>query len=114
MIDRTNLTIGEMEKAIRRDNERRHAFYNMLHATDRVLWRLEEMNRDGVKQVPGRVRTQIRDTLDPLPVPVRGRLRDTGAVQEMLDSVFDVQEGLFHWRYPDSRGEDEEDMVRAS
>jgi hypothetical protein len=28
-------------------------------------------------------------------------LRDNGQVQDTLDSVFEVQERLFRWRYPD-------------
>lgn len=114
MIDRTNLTIGEMESAIRRENERRNAFYTMLQATDGVLWRLEEMNRDGVKEVPGRVRSQIREALAPLPEEIRGRLRDTGSVQETLDSVFEMQERLFRWRFPEVTPNDDEELTRAS
>ena len=116
MIDRTNFAIVEMEEESRQDRLRRTAFYDMLHATDRVLWKLEEMNRDGVERVPERMRSQIRDALEPMPESVRGRLRDTAAVQEMLDSVFDVQEGLFRWRHPGSAAGDgdEEDLDRAS
>ncbi|MGH7904356.1 MAG: hypothetical protein ACREPA_09585 [Candidatus Dormibacteraceae bacterium] len=114
MIDRTNLTIEEMEEEIRRENERRNAFYTLLHASDRVLWKLEEMNRDGVKQVPGRTRSQIRTTLEPLPAEIRGRFRDTGVVQEMLDSIFEIQEGLFRWRYPDWNVGEDDGLIRAS
>jgi hypothetical protein len=32
---------------------------------------------------------------------VREPLRDSGQVQDTLDSVFEVQERLFRWRYPD-------------
>ena len=47
MIDRTSTRIEQQETALRRHNRRRYAFQRMLEATDRVLWRLEEMNRDG-------------------------------------------------------------------
>jgi hypothetical protein len=73
----------------------------MLQATDRVLWRLEEMNRDGVKTVPARVRAEIRGLGGTMPNHVREPLRDTGHVQDTLDSLFEVQERLFRWRYPD-------------
>ena len=36
-----------------------------------------------------------------MPAQIREPLRDTGHVQDTLDSLFDVQERLFRWRYPD-------------
>src|SRR5207253_1415978 len=70
-------------------------------ATDRVLWRLEEMNRDGVRTVPKRVRVEIREVVGTMPIHVAEPLRDSGRVQDTLDSMFEVQERLFRWRYPD-------------
>jgi hypothetical protein len=101
MIDHTNSHIEEQEGAVRRRNRRRYAFYRMLHATDRVLSRLEEMNRDGVTKVPGPVRAELRELVGVMPNHVREPLRDSGQVQDTLDSVFEVQERLFRWRYPD-------------
>lgn len=101
MIDRTSNHIEEEESAVRRQNRRRYAFLRMLQATDRVLWRLEEMNRDGVKTVPAPVRAELRHVAGGMPDHVREPLRDTGKVQDTLDSVFEVQERLFRWRYPD-------------
>jgi len=101
MIDEANLAIQTLQDRIRRDNERRYAFYRMLHATDRVLWQLEEMNRDGVKTVPKPVRAQIRGVVEAMPSHVREPLRDSVGVQDMLDSLFEIQERLFRWRYPD-------------
>lgn len=101
MIDHTNERIGEQQAATRRANRRRYAFYRMLLATDRVLWRLEEMNRDGVKTIPRPVRAEIRELGDKMPSQLREPLRDSPEVQETLDSVFEVQERLFRWRYPD-------------
>ncbi len=109
MIDQTNVTIDEMKEEIRRENDRRYAFYRMLHATDRVLWRLEEMNRDGVKTIAAPVRVEIRESLTPLPPGCRDRFRDSEAVQDVLDSVFDVQECLFKWRDPEWPVEEEAD-----
>src|SRR5216683_1266316 len=86
MIDHTSSRIEQQETALRRQNRRRYAFQRMLEATDRVLWRLEEMNRDGVKTVPNHVREP---------------LRDCAQVQDTLDSLFEIQERLFRWRYPD-------------
>ena len=101
MIDHTSNRIEEQQTATKVANRRRYAFLRMLKATDRVLWRLEEMNRDGVKIVPKPVRAEIRELGDAMPVQVREPLRDSGAVQDTLDSVFEVQERLFRWRYPE-------------
>ena len=114
MIDETNLKIEEMQEAIRRDNERRNAFYRMLQVTDSVLWRLEEMNRDGVKQVPEPELEKMKESLTAVPIPARQAFRDTGAVQEALDSLFEVQEALFRWRNPEVAFDDGDDFEQAS
>ena len=101
MIDHTNTKILRQLTALRRENRRRYAFQRMLEATDRVLWRLEEMNRDGVKTMPKRERVHIRELGESMPPRIGEALRDTGQVQDTLDSLFDVQERLFRWRYPD-------------
>jgi hypothetical protein len=59
------------------------------------------MNRDGVKTVPGPVRAELREVVGNMPNHVREPLRDGGQVQDTLDSVFEVQERLFRWRFPD-------------
>lgn len=100
MIDQTSNRIEEHQAAIGRANRRRYAFHRMLQATDRALWRLEEMNRDSVKVMPRRVRTELRELGEMLPPQARESLRDTGDVQAALDGVFEVQEQLFRWRFP--------------
>jgi len=101
MIDHTSGRIGQQLKALRRENLRRYAFQRMLQATDRVLWRLEEMNRDGVKTLPRPFRVELREVVGGLPSHVSEPFRDRGQVQDTLDSLFEVQERLFRWRYPD-------------
>src|SRR6476660_7886159 len=101
MIDRTSTRIEQQETALRRHNRRRYAFQRMLEATDRVLWRLEEMNRDGVKTVSGAVRAELREAVETMPRHIREPLRDGGIVQDTLDSLFEIQERLFRWRFPD-------------
>ena len=105
MIDHTSSRIEQGETAVRRRNLRRYAFQRLLDATDRVLWRLEEMNRDGVKDVPKVVRAQLQAVAGKMPDHVGEPLQNTryvqGHVQEMLDRVFEVQERLFRWRFPD-------------
>jgi hypothetical protein len=101
MIDHTSTRIEQQETALRRQNRRRYAFQRMLEATDRVLWQLEEMNRDGVKTVPAPVRTELREAVELMPEHVRESLKDSGHVQDALDSLFEIQERLFRWRYPE-------------
>jgi hypothetical protein len=101
MIDHTNSRIEHDARLLRREHRRRNAFMRMLRATDRVLWRLEELNRDGVRSVPKRVRIEMREVFRTIPDRIAGPLRDSGHVQDTLDSLFEVQERLFRWRYPD-------------
>jgi hypothetical protein len=101
MIDHTSSRIEQQESALRRLNRRRYAFQRMLEATDRVLWQLEEMNRDGVKTVPAQVRAELRVVVEQMPGHIREPLREDGPVQDTLDSLFEVQERLFRWRFPE-------------
>src|SRR5256884_374362 len=101
MIDNTSSRIEQQASALRRANRGPYAFQRMLQATDRMRWRLEEMNRDGVKTVPRRVRAELRGVVAAMPNQIREPLRDTGHVQDTLDSLFEVQERLFRWRHPD-------------
>jgi len=101
MIDRTNDRIQRQHEDLRRRNRRRYAFHRLLQATDRALWRLEELNRDGVTAVPERVRVEIHELAASMPAEVRGALARAERVQSALDELFDAQERLFRWRYPD-------------
>lgn len=112
MIDETNAAIGHLEERIRRDNDRRYSFYRMLHATDLVLWRLEELNRDGVKTIPDPVRGAIQEQLAELPIRCKDVYRGSEAVQDALDSVFEIQERLFEWNGP--ARPDDDDLERLS
>jgi hypothetical protein len=114
VLDETNVRIEEMKDEIRRENHRRNSFYRMVQASDRVLWRLEEMNRDGVKEIPEPVREEFQGELDPLPPHVKDNFRNTGQVQETLDSLFEMQEALFKWRNPEFAFEEDDDLERAS
>jgi septal ring factor EnvC (AmiA/AmiB activator) len=111
MIDQTNANIEQLEEEIARDNSRRYAFQRMLKATDRVLWRLEEMNRDGVKTINSEQRVELRDNLGELPQECLDIFRDTERVQDVLDSVFELQERLFRIRHPEFGFEEEESLA---
>jgi hypothetical protein len=114
MIDRTNLRIKEMEEEILREQERRYSFHRMVRATDGVLWRLEELNRDGVKTVDDEFREEIREVVATMPGRCQDQFQDSPEVQTTLDGIFAVQECLFKWRYPEWAGEEDDDLVRAS
>lgn len=114
MIDRTNTAIEEMEEEIRRENERRYGFYRNLQATDRVLWRLEELNRDGVKEIPEPEREEFLSALNELPDSCRELYDQGNAVQSVLDSLFDVQQCLFHRRDPRWSYDEDDELDRAS
>src|SRR5579859_2165617 len=117
MIDNTSSRIEQQETALRRQMRRRYAFQKMLEATDRMLWRLEEMNCDGVKTVPPRVRAELRELVESMPRQVGSSLKDSGHVQDTLDCLFEVQERLFKWRHPDWEDfdpEEEEERLRVS
>ena len=90
----TAAAIEDREEALRRQADRRYAFQRMLAATDRVLWRLEELNRAGVKLLPPGMQRQIREALTELPSACLAMLSDDERVQKVLDSVFEVQEEL--------------------
>lgn len=114
MIDHTSSRIQQQQTALRRHNRRRYAFQRLLEATDRLLWRLEELNRDGVKTVPARVRAELKDAVESMPAHVGEPLRDSGKVQDTLDSLFEVQERLLRWRYPDWEDWDPEEELHAA
>jgi hypothetical protein len=101
VIDHTSSRIEQQQADNRRALRRRYAFHTMLKTTDRLLWRMEELNRDGVKTVPRRVRDEIRDAVDDMPSSIREPRRETVGVQDTLDSLFEIQERLFRWRSPD-------------
>src|SRR2546423_12702106 len=117
MIDNTSGGILRQLTALRRENRRRYAFHRMLKATDKVLWRLEEMNRDGVKTLNQDQRVEIRDNLGELPQECLDIYQDTERVQDVLDSVFEMQERLFRIRNPEFGFDGEEALagsVRSS
>src|SRR5260370_39608092 len=101
MIDHASTRIEQQEPALRRQNRRRYAFQRMLEATDRVLWQLEEMNRDGVKNVPPVLRAELKEAVGVMPGHVPGPLRTGGPGQGMLDSLVEGPGRLFKRRGPD-------------
>ncbi len=114
MIDRTNQRIGELEADNRRDAARRYSFYRMLRSTDRVLWHLEELNRDGRREIPDDVRRELVEMVGDLPAACRQTFRERADVQGALDNLFEIQESLFRWRHPGWAGDEDDDVERAS
>ena len=107
-IAETVLTAEALEEDIRQEMARRYAFERMLRATDRVLWRLEALNAQGVKELSvddgRRIRALLVDA--GLPEVALAELRG-GTVQKTLDSIFSAQDALFLWRDPDREAADD-------
>src|SRR5260370_42442602 len=99
MIDHTSTRIEQQETALRRQNRRRYAFQRMLEATDRVLWQLEEMNRDGGKTVPPGVRTGRAGAGGVIPHHAREALQDTGHREAPAGHPFEGQGRVVRVRY---------------
>src|SRR5437763_13591971 len=97
MIDTTSNSIEHQISSLRRANRRRYAFQRMLEATDKALWRPEEMNRDGVKTVPKSVRTQLRQDVATMPNHALQPLRATGQAQNTLQNPFEFQQHHRNW-----------------
>ena len=55
----------------------------------------------GVNTGPAPVRSELREAVELMPDHVREPLKDSGHVQDALDSLFEIQERLFRWRYPE-------------
>ena len=115
-IAETVLTAEQLEEEIRRDNDRRYTFYRMLRATDRLLWRLEELNVAGIKRIPSDMRSRMKGSLAELPSFCMEAFRDSDSVQEVLDGIFAVQDALFALYVPGyecEAGEDDELAAEA-
>ena len=67
--------------------------------------------------MPKPVRAEIRHLSTIIPLELGEPLRDSGQVQDTLDSLFEVQERLFRWRFPgwhDSDPDQDEDYDIAA
>lgn len=113
MIAEAALDICELEEEVAAANRHRYAFYRMLAATDRLLWRLEELNQRNMRVLPADEGARMRESLDELPVECRERFIADASVQVTLDSVFEVQEALFRWHDPTRPVEETSDEVPA-
>ena len=107
-IEDASVTIEALQAEIAESNRRKYAFDRWLHATDQVLWKLEDLNLEGVRRLAAGATARIRASLDELPAAYLEVFRDSERVQEVLDGVFDVQDRLFRWRSPGRPVEDDE------
>jgi hypothetical protein len=99
--------VEELADEVRRENDRRYAFYRMLSATDRVLGQLEELNRDGAKTISVEAWERMRGTLSELPEVALAALADPPGVQALLDGIFEAQEVLLRWHDPERLSDEE-------
>ena len=72
--------------------------------------------RDGhyYLRASGAGRAELREAVETMPRHIREPLRDAGPVQDTLDSLFEVQERLFRWRFPDWDDTEPDDFDYAS
>lgn len=110
-IEQAIRTIDQLEAEITAENDRRNEFHRMLAVADRVLHRLEELNRDGVKALSSEVQERMRRLLAGLPEECLAKLHDGDCVQDLLDSIFEVQDALFRWRDPSREPDSLEEEV---
>lgn len=101
MIDETTADIIAARQRNRRRRARQQAYDRLIALTDTVLWKLEEMNRDGVAELSLRHRQVIDDRFADLPVWLKAMYCGEGSVQEALDSLFEMQQALFKARHPE-------------
>jgi hypothetical protein len=108
MIDQTSVRIERAQAETLKRRARREAFEKMLKVSDTVLWRLEEMNRDGVVALSIQSQRDIVKRLRIMPERIRGLYCADGTVQGALDSLFAIQEALFRVRNPELDYDEEE------
>lgn len=94
MIEHASVEIEQLAEEIRAANERRDRTRTLIARTDRVVNRLEVLNHGGTKRLlPGDL-SKIRRFLADVPAACMEAFRDSENVQEVLDSMFEVQERL--------------------
>lgn len=90
------------------------AYDKLIALTDTVLWQLEEMNRDGVSELPQRHRQVIENRFADLPAWLRDKYCGEGSVQQALDSLFEMQQAIFKARHPEFEfGDSDVDEIEA-
>lgn len=105
MIDRTNLDIRQtvaLEEDRRLPKRRRSS---LLHAIDKLLWELEELNLQGKDRVPARVRRQSEALFSVIhgAAELEARFR----VPAMMDVLYRAQELIFREENPCYQGEED-------
>ena len=102
----------QIEAARRREDAERVG--RMVHAIDRLLFQLEELNLHGVDRVPAVLRDSAATILDRLPEASsdeqRESLRLKHRVGPLMDVLFNAQELLFRQRDPHREMEEEEGL----
>jgi hypothetical protein len=107
----TSAEIANEEHLNRERLRERDWFRQALRTTDRYLWELEELNRAGVNQVTNDMRRQLQSVVLALAVGGEAVIPDSSSTQELLDSVFDLQDRLLRWRHPDFFADEDADAV---
>jgi hypothetical protein len=114
VIDQANRDIAAFERAEaeRRFQTRRHA--DIVRAIDALLFRLEDLNLQGVDRVPAVLRTHACKILESLPAPENEdqaeALRLRYRVIPLMDVLYNAQEMLFRLRDPERVPDEDEEL----
>src|SRR5437588_785914 len=111
MFDRTWEKIRQLQVALDGRRRQRMAFRDLVHATDDLLWRLEELNLNGVREASPELHRHIEKAVSGLPIELRDAIPASASIQELLDGMFAAQERIFRWRHPDFFAEDDFDFA---
>lgn len=101
MIDQTTARIFKAKVENHQRKQRTERLNRLIALTDKVLWQLEEMNRDGLATLPHRSRKVIEEKVGEMPEWLRRMYCDDGSVQGALDSLFEMQQAIFKARHPE-------------
>jgi hypothetical protein len=111
LIDRTNLDIRRTEASEEgRHHPKRRRSY-LLHAIDRLLWELEELNLQGRDRVPARVRRESEALFGS--IHGAGELEVRFRVAAMMEVLYRAQELVFKEADPNYRGEEDDEPLGA-
>jgi hypothetical protein len=102
------LAVDEALAAVEAANWERYAWVRVLHATDEVLWRLEEFNLAGCPRISKEVWGRLRASLRELPAEALELLAGPPDVQQLINGVYRAQDWLLRLRNPDLELDEEE------
>jgi hypothetical protein len=114
MLEDANRDIQRLCQEDLRRRWRQQQLDRVVHAIDDLLFRLEDLNLQGVDRVPATLRERAGQILDAVPSREEYEcLRVRYRVVPMMDVLFRAQEVLFRLRDPRRSAYDEEEAAEA-